>query len=53
MDSNIAADDRSHYVEFSFELDRNELPRPLQIGLSDQNEWTLSVQRRLEIPATR
>ena len=53
MDSNIAADDRSHYVEFSFELDRNELPRPLQIGLSDQNEWTLSVQRRLDIPAAR
>ena len=53
MDGNIAADDRSHYIEFSFELARNELPRPLQIGLSDQNEWTLSVQRRLEIPATR
>lgn len=53
MDGNIAADDRSHYVEFSFELDRDELPRPLQIGLSDQNEWTLSVQRRLPVPATR
>lgn len=53
LDSSIAPDDRSHYVEFSFELDRDELPRPLQIGLSDQNEWTLSVQRRLSVPATR
>lgn len=53
MDGGIASDDRSYYVEFSFELDRDELPRPLQIGLSDQDEWTLSVQRRLPVPATR
>lgn len=53
MDSAPAPDDRSHYIEFSFELDRDELPRPLQIGLSDQNEWTLAVQRRLIVPAIR
>ncbi len=53
MDGAPAPDDRSHYIEFSFELDRDELPRPLQIGLSDQNEWTLAVQRRLAVPATR
>lgn len=49
MDWNPATEDRDCYIEFHFELDRNELPRPMQIGLSDQNEWTLSVTRRLPI----
>jgi hypothetical protein len=44
-----APDDREHYLEFSFELDREELPRPLQIGLSGQNDWDLSVFKRLPV----
>ena len=43
------ADEREHYLEFSFELDREELPRPLQIGLSGQSDWNLSVFRRLPV----
>jgi hypothetical protein len=49
MDWAPAADDRDYYVEFNFELDRDELPRPMQIGLGDQNEWTLTVARRVPI----
>lgn len=30
-------------VRFSFELDTNELPRPLQIGTLGQSDWVLSV----------
>jgi hypothetical protein len=41
--------DREHYLEFSFELDREELPRPLQIGLSGQNDWNLAVFKRLPV----
>lgn len=53
MDNAPALDDRDHYLEFSFELDRDELPRPMQIGLSDQNGWTLSVNHRLPIILNR
>lgn len=53
MDNPPAADDRDHYLEFSFELDRDELPRPMQIGLSDQNQWTLSVNHRMPIVLNR
>jgi hypothetical protein len=53
MDQAPANDDRSYYVDFSFQLDRDELPRPLQIGLSDQSEWSLSVARRVPIGPPR
>lgn len=33
------------HIEFQYRLDTDELPRPLQIGLHDQVEWNLSVQR--------
>ncbi len=53
MDNLPANDDRDYYLDFSFELDRNELPRPMQIGLSDQSEWTLAVRRRQPIVLNR
>ncbi len=34
-----------HYVEFGFRLDTSLLPRPLQIGVSGQPDWTLAVSR--------
>jgi hypothetical protein len=49
MEPAPAPDDREHYLEFSFELDREELPRPLQIGLSGQNDWNLAVFKRLPV----
>lgn len=48
--ADITDDDDASYLEFSFELDRNELPRPLQIGLSDQHEWHLQTRRRISLP---
>jgi len=38
-----------HYVEFSFRLDTAQLPRPLQIGIGGQADWTLAVQRTQKI----
>ena len=38
-------DGSRHYVEFSYRLDTSLLPRPLQIGVSGQPEWTLAVSR--------
>jgi hypothetical protein len=36
---------KGHYVEFSFRLDTTLLPRPMQIGISGQPDWSLSVVR--------
>ena len=38
-----------HYVEFSFRLDTTLLPRPMQIGVSGQPDWQLSVTRTLRL----
>ena len=46
-------DDQDCYVDFSFRLDTDELPRPLQIGLGGLTDWTLDVQRRAWVPALR
>ena len=39
----------SHYLEFTYKLDPNLLPRPLQIGVSGQPEWQVSVRRTLRL----
>ena len=37
--------DSSHYLEFRFRLDTSQLPRPIQIGVGGQADWTLEVER--------
>ncbi len=41
------ADER---VEFGFRLDLTLLPRPFQIGMANQPEWAIEVQRRIDVP---
>jgi hypothetical protein len=38
-------DDGKHYVEFSYELDTAQMPRPMQIGIGGQSDWSLKVER--------
>lgn len=40
-----------HNVEFNFRLDLSQLPRPFQIGVSGQKDWTIAVteNRRLNM----
>jgi hypothetical protein len=38
-----------HYVEFQYRLDTSQLPRPMQIGISGEPDWQLSVKRTLRI----
>ncbi|MEO8299392.1 MAG: DUF4390 domain-containing protein [Burkholderiales bacterium] len=45
-----AHDDGAYYVELTFRLDTDQLPRPLQIGLSGQAEWTLELARTVAVP---
>lgn len=46
----LQADDK-HRVEWRFRLDLSLLPRPFQIGMSNQPEWDIAVQKVLAIPA--
>jgi hypothetical protein len=39
-----------HRVEWSFRLDLTLLPRPFQIGMANQPEWVIGVQRLLLVP---
>ena len=38
-----------HYVEFSYRLDTAQLPRPMQIGIGGQADWSMSVKRTQRI----
>ncbi|MBB3195998.1 DUF4390 domain-containing protein [Roseateles terrae] len=55
-DAKDIEDDGSYYLEFSYKLDTTQLPRPMQIGLSASQGWTLSIERNLQlnldVPAT-
>jgi hypothetical protein len=42
-------DDRRFYVEFSYQLDREALPRPLQLGVGSLPEWDLQVARTVPL----
>ena len=43
-------DGASYYVEFSYKLDTTLLPRPMQIGIGDQPEWTLQIEKIQRLP---
>ncbi len=43
--------DESHYMEFAFRLDLSLLPRPFQIGVGNQPEWTIEVRERMDVPS--
>jgi hypothetical protein len=38
-----------HYLEFQYRLDTTQLPRPMQIGISGEPDWQLSVKRSQRI----
>jgi Domain of unknown function (DUF4390) len=37
--------DSRHNVDFRFRLDTSQLPRPMQIGVTGNADWNISVQR--------
>jgi len=47
--------DASYKLEFSYSLDLSQLPRPFQIGVVGQKDWTISAKRteRLQLGAVR
>lgn len=46
----VSADEDRCYIEFTYRLDTEQLPRPLQIGIGSQPEWTLGVARTIALP---
>ncbi|MDL2336262.1 MAG: DUF4390 domain-containing protein, partial [Pseudomonadota bacterium] len=38
-------DGEQHYVEFSYKLDTTLLPRPMQIGIGGQPDWSLQLEK--------
>ncbi|PXW93514.1 uncharacterized protein DUF4390 [Sphaerotilus hippei] len=44
-------DEGSCHLEFSYRLDTDQLPRPLQIGIGSQPEWNLRVDRTVSLSA--
>ncbi len=48
------SDPASRYrVEFRFWLDTNQLPRPFQMGVIAQSEWTISANLRAPLPVEK
>ena len=47
--------DATYKLDFSYSLDLSQLPRPFQIGVVGQKDWTISAQRteRLQLGAAR
>ncbi len=44
--SELDADAR-HNIDFRFRLDNNQLPRPMQIGITGNAEWNITAQRNV------
>ncbi len=52
--TSVAGDDPEDYrVEWSMRLDLSLLPRPFQIGVGNQPEWSIQRQGRLVLPAVQ
>ena len=45
------SDHQAYRLQFRFQLDMSQLPRPLQIGALGRSDWSLSVSRSERVPA--
>ena len=43
----LEADELRYYVEWRWRLDTSQLPRPMQLGIGNQADWVLSIERTL------
>jgi hypothetical protein len=48
-ESGVSEPNEKYYVEFKFELDSSQLPRPMQLDLAAQAEWHLGVERTIQV----
>jgi hypothetical protein len=50
-DTATLRDGTDERVEFSFRLDLTLLPRPFQIGMANESDWTVELKHRINVPA--
>jgi hypothetical protein len=43
----LDADEQRYYVEWHWRLDTSQLPRPMQLGIGNQADWVLGMERTL------
>lgn len=43
----LEADEQRYYVEWHWRLDTSQLPRPMQLGIGNQADWVLGIERTL------
>lgn len=43
----LDTDELRYYVEWRWRLDTSQLPRPMQLGIGNQADWVLSIERLL------
>jgi hypothetical protein len=48
-DDSVLEPGERYYLEFSYRLDNNQLPRPMQLDLAAQADWQLSVERTIKV----
>jgi hypothetical protein len=48
-DETVLEPGERYYLEFSYRLDNNQLPRPMQLDLAAQADWQLSVERTVKV----
>jgi hypothetical protein len=48
-DESVLEPGERYYLEFSYRLDNNQLPRPMQLDLAAQADWQLSVERTIKV----
>jgi hypothetical protein len=48
-DSGVTDLDSKYYVEFTYNLDASQLPRPMQLDLAAQADWRIGVERTITI----
>lgn len=51
-EGNEVSTDANHNVDFRFRLDTSQLPRPMQIGITGNADWSISLQRNA-VPEAR
>ena len=50
-DASQLSDEQAYRLQFRFQLDMSQLPRPLQIGALGRSDWSLAVARSERVPA--
>ncbi|NML16208.1 DUF4390 domain-containing protein [Azohydromonas sp. G-1-1-14] len=43
----LEGDESRYYVEWRWRLDTEQLPRPMQLGIGNQADWVLGIERTL------